>query len=79
MTDPATHLRSLYRQLGEKGISQVRAEYDKLGLTTPLENILSTAWIEGRELAGWKYDTDIQNWRRADGSVVVNDDGKEWL
>jgi hypothetical protein len=74
-----THLRALYRQLGEPGFPQVRAEYERMGLDVPLDSILATAWTEGRENAGWRYDSQRQNWRRADGSVVVEDcGGMEW-
>jgi hypothetical protein len=63
----------------EPGFAQVRAEYERMGLDVPLDSILTSAWTEGRENAGWRYDGQRQNWRRADGSVVVEDDGGEWL
>lgn len=43
-----------------------------------LAHVLSNVWTEARELAGWTYDLTRQCYRRADGSVVVDDDGSEW-
>ena len=45
---------------------------------TRLDHILVNTWREARALAGWKYDTGSQAWRRSDGSVVAEDDGREW-
>lgn len=51
----------------------VRAEFAKLypdGSADQLAQIISTAWIEERELKGQYYDYAAQDWRNADGSVV---------
>lgn len=80
MTDPHTHLRALYRKHGEAGYAIVAEEAARLGIErSHLPHIIKGAWIEGRELAGWTYDKAMQQWRRADGSVVVEDTGEEWL
>lgn len=76
----ARHLRRGYRYYGEAGVAKVRAEYERLfpERDVRLDQILVNAWIEGRELAGWNYDLARQCWRRADGSIVADDDGSEW-
>lgn len=60
----------------------VRTEYERLfpGERDELElaQILHTVWKEARHLAGWTYDRTAQCWHRADGSVVIDDDGSEW-
>lgn len=78
--DKARHLRRLYRQRGERGSAAVQAEYNRLfpEADVRLDQILVSAWKEGRELAGWTYDNTAQGWRRADGSAVREDDGREW-
>lgn len=79
----ARHLRRLYRQnYDQAGQALVKAEYRRLfGEDRPrleLAQILSTAWTEARQLAGWSYDMNVQTWRRADGSPVADDTGAEW-
>jgi hypothetical protein len=81
--DKARHLRRLYRQNGgECSRDLVRAEYRRLfGEGRPRDEfaqILTSAWTEARELAGWFYDMGVQAWLRADGSRVRYDDGSEW-
>lgn len=60
----------------------VKAEYHRLfpGERDRLElsQILLDVWTEARLLAGWTYDVPSQQWLRADGSVVLYDDGSEW-
>jgi hypothetical protein len=70
MTDPHARLRALYRQHGEPGYAIVKAEYERLGLTIPLDHILKDAWKEGRELAGQTYDYTAQSWRDKDGNRI---------
>lgn len=77
----ARHVRALYRKHSEAGGAIVKAEYERIfpDREIRLDQILVSAWKEGRELAGWTYDTSRQAWHRADGSLVVEDDGREWL
>ncbi len=75
----ARHLRRGYRHYGEAGRAKVQAEFDRLFPEgeARLDQILASAWIEARALAGWTYDIASQCWRRADGTAVVDDDGSE--
>jgi hypothetical protein len=77
----ACHLRRLYHQVGERDQGRVViGEYERLfpDCNVRLDQVLVSAWIEGRQLAGWQYDMPGQGWRRAEGSAVVDDDGREW-
>ncbi len=79
----AAELRRLYRQHGgEKAWPILRPAFERLfgrpAEAGEAEGIVSTAWIEGRELAGWTRRPNTQQWQRADGSIVVDDDGREW-
>ena len=78
--DKARHLRRLYRQSGGEKSVEVRPEYERLfpGGEFPLDHILVGVWREARELAGWTYDREAHCWRRADGSRVLEDDGREY-
>lgn len=71
----ARHLRALYRDSGgEPSFPRVKAEYHRLfpGERDKYElaQILSTAWTEGRALAGHTYDSGMQCWRDADGNRI---------
>lgn len=66
----ARHLRALYREHGEAGYALVKAEWERSGLTEPLHHILATAYPEGRELAGQRYDYGSQCWRDREGVRV---------
>lgn len=74
------YLRHLYRQTGGEKSVEVHPEYERLfpDREIRLDHILAGTWIEARELAGWRYDTAAHCWRRADGSRVVEDDGREY-
>lgn len=79
----AAHLRQMYRRNGgERSRAMVAVEHRRLfGEDRPrleLSQILTSAWTEARELAGWTYDMTNQRYHRADGSPVRYDDGSEW-
>ena len=78
--DKARYLRRLYRQTGGERSTQVQPEYERLFPDggVGLDHILVDVWKEARRLAGWTRDKDAQCWRRADGSRVVEDDGREY-
>lgn len=78
--DKARHLRRIYRQTGGEKSAEVGPEYERLFPTgeLPLDHILVDVWREARELAGWTYDRGEHCWRRADGSRVFEDDGREY-
>jgi hypothetical protein len=49
----------------------VKAEFQRLypdGSQELLAHIISTAWVEEKELAGLRYDTGRQQWLNRDGS-----------
>lgn len=77
-------LRAFYRQSSHRGEpwTVTKAEFERLfgrpAEPGEAEQIVARAWIEARELAGWRYDVGYQRWLRADGSVVRDDDGSEW-
>lgn len=75
----ARHLRRIFRQAAGS-YAAVRPEFVRLFPRgdAAFEPILQRAWVEGRELAGWRYDRSGQAWIRADGTRVVDDDGREW-
>jgi hypothetical protein len=77
--EKARRLRKGYRYYGERGFAKVKAEYERLfpQQEIRLDQILASAWTEARELAGWAYDLGSQHWVRKDGSVVIDDDGRE--
>lgn len=71
--DKARHLRAIYRDVGEAGHATVAAEFDRLYPGEDrqmLAHILTSAWTEGRELAGQRYDRTAQCWRDAEGNRV---------
>lgn len=73
MPDHAPHLRALYRKHGEAGHAIVAAEFDRLYPGEDrklLAHILKSAWTEGRELAGQRYDYVGQCWRDSEGKRV---------
>lgn len=75
----AREVRRVYRQAGGD-YAAAKAEFDRLfaGEKVQLPPILRRAWIEARELAGWRWNQADMAWYRADGSKVVDDDGSEW-
>ena len=74
---PAAHIRNGKQILDQaQQDAQWRAVKAEFARLYPGENedllahIISTAWVEGRTLAGETYDYQRQAWRGRDGAVV---------